>query len=89
MDVGMLWFDADPGLDVPTKIQRAADYYHRKYGRVPTLCFVNPATAGDNSPGKLGPLDVKTSRSVLPDHFWLGVGDGRRSGLAGPVTSHP
>jgi hypothetical protein len=32
---------------------------------------------------------VKTSRSVLPDHFWLGVGDGRRSEVAGPVTSHP
>ena len=43
MDVGMLWFDNDAKSELDTKIERAALYYHKKYGKVPNLCFVHPS----------------------------------------------
>jgi hypothetical protein len=42
MNIGMLWFDNDPKVTLDLKIARAAHYYHEKYGKNPTLCFVHP-----------------------------------------------
>ena len=72
MNIGMLWFDNDNKADLATKIQRAANYYHTKYGKAPNLCLVHPRTLGDN-PIKGNGIEVKATRSVLPNHFWLGV----------------
>jgi hypothetical protein len=72
MNIGMLWFDNDNKSDLATKIQRAATYYHSKYGKAPNLCLVHPKTLGDNL-WKSGNIEVRTTRSVLPNHFWLGV----------------
>lgn len=73
MDIGMLWLDSDPGRDLPAKVERAAAYYRGKYGRAPNLCFVHPSCAGGSAPGRVGGLELRTSRAVLPDHYWLGV----------------
>ncbi len=43
MNVGMLWFDNDPKVNLDSKIERAAVYYRTKYGKTPTLCFVHPS----------------------------------------------
>lgn len=72
MNIGMLWYDNDKQSDLATKIQRAADYYHTKYGKAPTLCLVHPRTLGD-TPLKGNGIEVRATRSVLPNHFWLGV----------------
>ena len=72
MNIGMLWFDNDNKADLATKIQRAADYYHTKYGKTPNLCLVHPRTMG-NYAWKGAGIEVKATRSVLPNHFWLGV----------------
>ena len=74
MDIGMLWFDNDTKTDLPTKIQRAASYYRTKYGRQPNLCFVHPSMV-DSSPVNTNGsgIELRTTRSVLPNHFWLGV----------------
>ncbi|OGO61959.1 MAG: hypothetical protein A2032_03245 [Chloroflexi bacterium RBG_19FT_COMBO_49_13] len=72
MNIGMLWFDNDNKSDLATKIQRAANYYHLKYGKAPNLCLVHPRTLGNNSWTGKG-IEVRTTRSVLPNHFWLGV----------------
>ncbi len=72
MNIGMLWYDNDSKADLATKIQRAADYYQVKYGKAPNLCLVNPRTLGSNTWKGTG-IEVKTTRSVLPNHFWLGV----------------
>jgi len=72
MNIGMLWFDNDNKSDLATKIQRAVNYYHTKYGKAPNLCLVHPKTLGNGSfNGKF--IEVRTTRSVLPNHFWLGV----------------
>lgn len=79
MNIGMLWFDNDPKAEIQIKIERAAVYYVKKYGKNPNLCFVHPSmlrSAPTDQPEKLmknGAIEVRTSRSVLPNHFWIGV----------------
>ena len=83
MNVGMLWFDNDPKTELALKIERAVGYYRQKYGRSPTLCFVHPSMiaktaapapeAESEVPLKAAGVEVRSSRSVLPNHFWLGV----------------
>jgi hypothetical protein len=72
MNIGMLWFDNDPKADLTIKISRAAVYYRSKYGQTPTICFVHPSMIASN-PVKAGGIEVRTSRSVLPNHFWIGI----------------
>jgi hypothetical protein len=92
MNIGMLWFDNDPKANLDTKIERAALYYAKKYGKSPTLCFVHPSMlvnpapdserAGNEGPNGQNPaknlfstcgVEVRSNRSVLPNHFWIGV----------------
>jgi hypothetical protein len=91
MNIGMLWFDNDPKVNLDSKIERAAIYYAKKYGKNPTLCFVHPSmlakngsksavpeNGGENSPVQIKNIsafgiEVRSNRSVLPNHFWIGV----------------
>ncbi len=73
MNVGMLWFDADGVATLGEKISRAADYYQAKYGRRPNICFAHPRTLGEGFPDEAGGLNIRSSISVLPNHFWLGI----------------
>ena len=72
MNIGMLWFDNDPKIDLKQKIERAASYYRSKYGQTPNVCFVHPSMV-HNSPTKTGVIDVRPNRAVRPNHFWLGI----------------
>jgi hypothetical protein len=79
--IGLLWFDNDPKADLATKVQRAASYYLTKYGHPPTLCQVHPSMLPTPNPDTpftpftINGILLRTSRSVLPNHFWLGVSD--------------
>lgn len=84
MEVGLLWFDNDPGRGIEEKVRRAAAHYQRKYGRMPDLCLVHPRMLGGNgdraSPAPLlrvGGVEIRPGRAILPDHFWLGVAEER------------
>ena len=72
MTIGMLWMDNDKKTTLAEKIARAADHYRRKYGALPTVCFVHPKML---SSGQSGPyyIALKASKTVPPGHFWLGV----------------
>jgi len=72
MNIGMLWFDNDPKADINSKIIRAAEYYHKKYGLAPDLCYVHPSMVHEGSP-RAGRIEVRTNRTVLPNHFWIGM----------------
>jgi len=74
MDIGMLWYDDDSKRPFGEKVARAVDYYKAKYGSVPTVCFVNPASLKD-SPDTAAGVQIRSARNVMVDHFWLGVGD--------------
>lgn len=71
MNIGMLWFDSNPGRPVRERVALAADYYKEKYGRSPNLCFVHPSTLPEKA--NLGAVKVRPLGTVLPNHFWLGV----------------
>ncbi len=85
MHVGMLWFDNDSKSGLNNRVERAAEYYQRKYGKTPNLCYVHPSMLPPAvGPGegtaeiKLEPLNtngvqVRPLTTVLPNHFWIGV----------------
>ncbi len=88
MNIGMLWFDNDPKTSLPIKIERAAAYYRQKYGRKPNVCFVHPSMlaseTNNTNEQKLvrGGIEIRPSKSVLPNHFWIGI-NGSLSSTAG------
>ncbi len=82
MHTGMLWFDnSQTALNI--KIQKAVDYYHKKYGRTPDLCLVHPSMLEQNqrtseapaSGASVNKLTVRPYRPVLPGHIWIGIED--------------
>ena len=76
MHTGMLWYDNYPKTTLSIKIQKASDYYHSKYGRLPDLCLVNPSMLESGSKHlELGKLTVRPYRPVMPGHIWIGVED--------------
>lgn len=72
MKIGMLWYDNDAQSDLMTRIERAVTYYREKYGDTPNLCFVHPCMLVEKKLNGVT-IEVRTTRSVLPNHFWIGV----------------
>lgn len=72
MNTGMLWFDNDPKTALTAKIERAVDYYRRKYGRDPNLCLIHPSMVDKDIPEN-GSVTIRPYRPVLPGHLWIGV----------------
>lgn len=68
----MLWFDNSQAL-LSVKIQKAAEYYLKKYGRDPDLVLVHPSMLAQ--PEKFGNMTIRPYRPVLPGHIWIGVED--------------
>ena len=79
MNVGMLWFDNDARTALNAKVERAADYYRQKYGRLPDLCLVHPSMLVEPRPecvgGTAGKVTLRANRLILPGHLWIGVED--------------
>ena len=78
MHTGMLWFDnSQTALNI--KIQKAVDYYHKKYGRTPDLCLVHPSMLDTQEKSQrtveVNKLTVRPYRPVLPGHIWIGIED--------------
>ena len=75
MHTGMLWFD-NSQTALTVKIQKAVDYYHKKYGRNPDLCLVHPSMLESNQRQlEVNKLTVRPYRPVLPGHIWIGIED--------------
>jgi len=73
MNIGMLWLD-DSKRTLDDKLSRALAHYREKYQREPDTVWLNPMTP--DVPETLSGLRVRTSRTVLPMHFWIGVQEG-------------
>jgi len=73
MHTGMLWYDnSQIGLSI--KIQKAVEYYHKKYGRLPNLCLVHPSMLQGNQMDEKK-ITVRPYRPVMPGHLWIGNED--------------
>jgi len=83
MKVGWMWFDSDPQKTFEEKVQQAASRYREKFGRPPTVCYVNNGqdfgelSRAVNGQRELrcGPVRIIGAHNILPHHFWLGVAD--------------
>jgi hypothetical protein len=71
VNVGLLWLDDDKRRTFEEKVQRAAEHYREKYGRLPELCLVNSSMLEDAK--SVGKIKVVPIHTVLPYHFWLGM----------------
>ena len=78
MHTGMLWFD-NSQTALTVKIQKAVDYYQKKYGRNPDLCLVHPsmldAAEQNQRQLEINRMTVRPYRPVLPGHIWIGIED--------------
>ena len=71
----MLWFDNSKD-SLTVKIQKAVDYYVKKYNRQPDFCLVHPSMMeGNVRQLEVDKITVRPYRPVLPGHLWLGIED--------------
>jgi hypothetical protein len=76
MNTGLMWFDNDPRTTLAVKIQKASNYYQKKFGRPPELCLVNPSMLGGNQMEaslEQAHITIRAYQPVLPGHLWIGV----------------
>jgi hypothetical protein len=73
MHTGMLWFD-NSTTTLSVKIQKAVDYYQKKYNRTPDLVLVHPSMLVGNVHLSLT-MNVRPYKAVLPGHIWIGIED--------------
>lgn len=73
MDIGMLWSDDDGRRSLAEKVARAAEYFRNKYGEQPTVCYVHPSLLPAGGETTAAGMRLLPSKSVLLNHFWLGV----------------
>ena len=78
MKVGWMWFDNDQSRSLKEKVERAAQKYKEKFGQRPTLCYVNALCLGRDKLSYDG-IQIIAAHNILPHHFWLGVGEARRT----------
>ena len=72
MKEGLLWFDNDPRRKLVDKISRAATRYQVRFGRKPTICYLNVADLNGQSDEIKG-IRLQAVPNVLRHHFWVGV----------------
>ncbi len=76
MHIGMLWYDNTPKVTLKARIEKAVDYYRRKYHQEPNLCLLHPSmlvTKEDVALTQIGALNIRAYRPVLPGHLWIGI----------------
>jgi hypothetical protein len=72
MKEGLLWFDNNPRRELADKVGQAATRYQFKFGRKPTVCYVNEADLNGQN-GDVKGIRVQPGVNVLRHHFWIGV----------------
>ena len=72
MHLGMLWFDNTPNVSLKTRIEKAVDYYRKKYHQEPNLCLIHTGTA-DIEKTEFAKLTIRSYKPVLPGHLWIGI----------------
>lgn len=74
MHTGMLWFDNSTAT-LQLKVEKAAEYYFKKYGRKANLVLVHPAMLENKPAPEIKGLTIRPYRPVLNGHIWIGIED--------------
>jgi len=72
MATGMIWFDNDPQKSINEKINFAIQYYQKKFGSEPTLCFLHPIFM-DKTLDLNSNIEFNFNKNLSPDHIWVGM----------------
>jgi len=72
MKEGLLWFDNDPRRKLADKVGQAATRYQMRFGRRPTVCYLNVAEMNGEA-GEIKGIRLQPASNVLRHHFWVGV----------------
>jgi hypothetical protein len=80
MNIGMMWFDDAKNKTLHAKIREAAQYFRRKFEKIPEVVLVNPKELESDKGFALDVFNefvilVRPWKSVLPSHLWIGVED--------------
>lgn len=78
MQEGLLWFDNDPRHKLVDKVGQAASRYKNKFGRKPTVCYLNAADFEDQT-GEINGIRLRSASNILRYHLWIGVEKNERS----------
>lgn len=72
MNEGLMWFDNDPQRKLADKVRQAATRYQVKFGRRPTVCYLNAADL-DGQVEQVGGVQLQVAPNVLRHHLFIGV----------------
>jgi len=72
MATGMIWFDNDPQKNINEKINLAVQYYQKKFGNEPTVCFLNPKFEGKLLDSD-SEIEFDYNLGLSPDYIWIGM----------------
>ncbi len=73
MNVGLLWFDNTPNTTLKARIEKAVDFYRRKYHQEPNLVLMHPSMSDGKDLPIIEGLELRLYRPVLPGHLWIGM----------------
>ncbi|RME76689.1 MAG: hypothetical protein D6784_05290 [Chloroflexi bacterium] len=72
MEIGLLWYDPQLPSALPEHLDRAARRFEARFGRKPTVCYVNQVDL-DGTAEQIHGIHLKAVPDILPHHLWLGV----------------
>ena len=89
MNIGMLWYDDDAKRKLDEKVARAVEFYRAKYGVQPTECYVHPGMLAADQPATTAGVKLRPNRTIIKNHFWLGVDETVAAPVPGKPTRSP
>lgn len=72
--VGMMWLDTDKKTSFSEKLSRGVDYFRSKYAVTQDLACQVKLIPEEFE--QIEGVNVTISPSILPFHFWIGLGEG-------------
>lgn len=67
----LLWYDNDPKRSLSHKVDQAVPRYRAKFGRKPTVCYLNEADLNGHTEEVEG-VRLQALSNVLRHHFMVG-----------------
>jgi hypothetical protein len=71
MKEGLLWYDNDPKRSLSVKVDQAVTRYRARFGRKPTVCYLNEVDLNGHA-GEVKGIRLQPKSNVLRHHLLVG-----------------
>ena len=71
MKEGLLWYDNDPKHSLAVKVDQAVTRYQARFGRKPTVCYLNEVDLNGHVDEVKG-IRLQPKSNILPYHLLVG-----------------